>query len=135
MDADFLVRHHDRLAAWLRDGEAGSLDAFLGAHHESFALVTAEGAVLGLEELGEALRGAGGSRPGLAIRVEEVAGVAPGVCRFLERHLVDGSVVAERVVTAVARDGALLAVQETDRRREAAGPASPGEAGDGYGQA
>ncbi|MFE6227634.1 hypothetical protein [Streptomyces sp. NPDC057854] len=129
MDADFLIAHHDRLAAWLSNGEAGSLDAFLGAHHESFALVTAEGEVLGLEALAEALRGAGGSRPGLAIRVEEVTAVAPGVCRFLERHVVDGSVVAERVVTAVARDGALLAVQETARR-----PAAPDEAEGGYGQ-
>ncbi|MFD3517786.1 hypothetical protein [Streptomyces sp. NPDC058657] len=116
MDENFLARHHDQLAAWLRDGDAESLDAFLGAHHESFALVTTDGAILDLGTLREALRGAGGSRPGLSIRIGEVTRVTPDVYRFLERHLVDGSVVDARVVTAVMEGGLLLGVQETARR-------------------
>ncbi|MTE17673.1 hypothetical protein F0L17_00705 [Streptomyces sp. TRM43335] len=104
------------MAAWLRDGKAESLDAFLGAHHESFALVTTDGAILDLETLRELLRGAGGSRPGLSIQIEDVTSITPEVHRFLERHLMDGSVVDERVVTAVMKDGAVLSVQETPRR-------------------
>ncbi|MGW0777619.1 hypothetical protein ACWD01_29130 [Streptomyces sp. NPDC002835] len=116
MNGNFLAGHHDQLAAWLRDGEAESLDAFLGAHHESFALVTTDGAILGLETLRESLRGAGGSRPGLSIEIEEVTSITPQVHRFLERHIVDGSVVDVRVVTAVMEGGLLLGVQETARR-------------------
>ncbi len=116
MNENFLARHHDQLTAWLRDGEAEGLDAFLGAHHESFALVTTDGAILDLETLRESLRGAGGSRPGLSIQVEGVTSITPDVHRFLERHIVDGSVVDVRVVTAVMEDGLLLGVQETARR-------------------
>ncbi|WP_326674255.1 hypothetical protein [Streptomyces sp. NBC_01257] len=116
MNEDFFDRLHDQLAAWLRDGAAESLDAFLGAHHESFMLVTTDGTVLGLETLQDSLRGAGGSRPGLSIRIEDVTGITPEVYRFVERHVVDGSVVDVRVVTAVTRDGLLLSVQETARR-------------------
>ncbi|MEU2023702.1 hypothetical protein ABZ565_16300 [Streptomyces sp. NPDC016469] len=116
MNDDFLARHHDRLAAWLRDGTTADLDAFLDAHHESFVLVTTDGEVLDLETLREALRGAGGSSPGLSIRIEEVTGVTPDVYRFVERHLVDGSTVGVRVVTAVLEGGSLLTVQETARR-------------------
>ncbi|MFC8103317.1 hypothetical protein [Streptomyces sp. NPDC057363] len=116
MNENFLARHHDQLTAWLRDGEAESLDAFLGAHHESFVLVTTSGAILDLETLRESLRGAGGSQPGLSIQVEGVTSVTLGVYRFLERHIVDGSVVDVRVVTAVMEDGLLLSVQETARR-------------------
>lgn len=116
MNGNFLARHHDQLTAWLRDGEAESLNAFLGAHHESFVLVTTDGAILDLETLRESLRSAGGSQPGLSIQVEEVTSITPEVYRFLERHIVDGSVVGVRVVTAVMEDGLLLSVQETARR-------------------
>ncbi|MFE1107925.1 hypothetical protein ACFW5U_18830 [Streptomyces rochei] len=115
MNEDFLIRHHEHLTAWLRDGEADRLDAFLRAHHETFTLVTTEGAVLGLETLRHALRGAGGSRRGLSIRIEDITRITSEVYRFLERHLVDDSVVDERVVTAVMEDGSLLSVQETAR--------------------
>ncbi|MFJ9884893.1 hypothetical protein ACIQRW_03425 [Streptomyces sp. NPDC091287] len=116
MNENFLARHHDRLTAWLRDGEAESLDAFLVAHHESFVLVTTGGAILDLETLEESLRGAGGSQPGLSIHIEGVTSITPEAYRFLERHIVDGSVVDVRVVTAVMEDGLLLSVQETARR-------------------
>ncbi|MBC3985520.1 hypothetical protein H8N01_23805 [Streptomyces sp. AC536] len=116
MNGNFLTRHHDHLAAWLGDGKAESLDAFLGAHHESFALVTTDGAILDLETLRKSLRSAGSSQPGLSIQIEEVTSITPEVHRFLERHLVDGSVVDERVVTAVTKDGLVLSVQETPRR-------------------
>ncbi|MGY5132612.1 hypothetical protein ACWGJW_09405 [Streptomyces nigrescens] len=116
MNGNFLARHHDQLTAWLRDGEAESLNAFLDAHHESFVLVTTDGAILDLETLGESLRSAGGSQPGLSIQVEEVTSITPEVYRFLERHIVDGSVVGVRAVTAVMKDGLLLSVQETARR-------------------
>ncbi|GAA3998381.1 hypothetical protein GCM10022384_51690 [Streptomyces marokkonensis] len=116
MNENFWARHHDQLTAWLRDGEAESLDVFLGAHNESFVLVTTSGAILDLETLRESLRGAGGSQPGLSIQVEGVTSITPGVYRFLERHIVDGSVVDLRVVTAVMEDGLLLSVQETARR-------------------
>ncbi|PRH80391.1 hypothetical protein C6N75_04520 [Streptomyces solincola] len=116
MSENFLTRHHDQLTAWLRDAEAESLDAFLGAHHESFMLVTTGGAILDLETLTESLRGAGGSQPGLSIEVEGVTGITPEVYRFLERHIVDGAVVDVRVVTAVMEDGLLLSVHETARR-------------------
>lgn len=79
-------------------------------------LVTTDGAVLGLEMLRESLRKAGGSQPGLSIQLEEVTSITPEVHRFLERHIVDGSVVGVRVVTAVMEDGLLLSVQETARR-------------------
>ncbi|MGW6270118.1 MULTISPECIES: hypothetical protein [unclassified Streptomyces] len=115
MHADFFARHHDQLTAWLRDAEAPSLDIFLRAHHESFALVTTDGAILDLGTLRESLSGAGGSRPGLSIQVEDVTTITPEVYRFLERHLVDGAVVGVRVVTAVLRGGLLLGVQETAR--------------------
>lgn len=79
-------------------------------------LVTTDGAILGLEMLRESLRSAGGSQPGLSIQLEEVTSITPEVYRFLERHIVDGSVVDVRVVTAVMEDGLLLSVQETARR-------------------
>ncbi|MEV3853911.1 hypothetical protein AB0J38_06240 [Streptomyces sp. NPDC050095] len=116
MNGDFLVRHHDQLTAWLRDGDAESLDAFLGAHHDAFVLVTTDGAILDLKTLREALRGAGRSQPGLSIEVDEVTSVTPEVFRFVERHVVDGSVVGVRVVTAVMANGLLLSVQETARQ-------------------
>lgn len=116
MNGDFLVRHHHQLTAWLRDGDAESLDAFLGAHHDAFELVTTDGVILDLETLRETLRGAGGSQPGLSIEVEEITSVAPEVYRFLERHRVNGAVLGARVVTAVMGDGLLLSVQETARR-------------------
>ncbi|MFF5393170.1 hypothetical protein ACFY5H_33450 [Streptomyces sp. NPDC013012] len=116
MNENFLTRHHDQLTAWLRDGKAESLNAFLGAHHKSFVLVTTGGAILDLETLRESLRGAGGSQPGLSIQVEGVTTITPEVYRFLERHIVDGSVVDMRVVTAVVKDGLLLSVHETARR-------------------
>ncbi|MDI3417974.1 hypothetical protein [Streptomyces luteolus] len=93
-----------------------SLDAFLGAHHDAFVLVTTDGAILDLETLRESLRSAGGSQPGLSIEVKEISSVTAEVYRFLERHTVDGSVVGVRVVTAVVEDGLLLSVQETARR-------------------
>ncbi|MEU6332477.1 hypothetical protein ABZ851_35265 [Streptomyces sp. NPDC047049] len=116
MNGNFLARHHDQLAAWLRDGEAESLSAFLGAHHESFVLVATDGTLLGLETLRESLRSAGGTQPGLSIQVEDVTSITPEVYRFQERHIVDGSVVGVRVVTAVMKDGLLLSVQETARQ-------------------
>ncbi|PBC87040.1 MULTISPECIES: hypothetical protein [unclassified Streptomyces] len=116
MNENFLARHHDHLTAWLRDGDAESLNAFLGAHHASFVLVTTEGALLGLEALRESLRSAGGSQPGLSIQVEDVTRITPEVYRFQEHHIVDGSVVGLRVVTAVMKDGLLLSVQETARQ-------------------
>ncbi|MGW0609668.1 hypothetical protein [Streptomyces sp. NPDC002788] len=79
-------------------------------------LVTTDGAILDLETLRESLRGAGGSQAGLSIQVEEITSITPEVYRFLERHIVDGSVVSVRVVTAVMEDGLLLSVQETARR-------------------
>ncbi|MEU6990696.1 hypothetical protein ABZ953_08580 [Streptomyces sp. NPDC046465] len=116
MNGDFLVRHHHQLTAWLRDGDAESLDAFLGAHHDTFVLVTTDGAILDLATLRGSLRSAGASQPGLSIEVEEITSVTPEVYRFLERHSVDGVVVGVRVVTAVMGDGLLLSVQETARR-------------------
>ncbi|MFE7543276.1 hypothetical protein [Streptomyces platensis] len=116
MNGNFLARHHDQLTAWLRAGQPESLNAFLDAHHESFVLVTTDGAILDFETLRESLRSAGGSQPGLSIQVEEVTRITPQVYRFLERHIVDGSVVGVRVVTAAMEDGLLLSVQETARR-------------------
>ncbi|MFI7339069.1 hypothetical protein ACIBUY_14150 [Streptomyces sp. NPDC050085] len=104
------------MTAWLRDGDAECLGAFMGAHHDDFELVTTDGAILDLKTLREALRGAGGSQPGLSIEVDEVTSVTPEVFRFVERHVVDSSVVGVRVVTAVVADGLLLSVQETTRR-------------------
>ncbi|MCP2251322.1 hypothetical protein LY13_000050 [Prauserella aidingensis] len=120
----FLTRHHDHLAAWLRDGERDRLDAFLTAHHDEFTLVTTEGDVLALPALRQALDRAGGSSPGLVIELDRITAVTDQVHRFVERHRVDGSLVAERIVTAVLGgphldgalpDGALLTVQETAR--------------------
>ncbi|MEU1117949.1 MULTISPECIES: hypothetical protein [unclassified Streptomyces] len=116
MNGDFLVRHHHQLTAWLRDGDAESLDTFLRAHHDAFVLVTADGAILDLETLRGSLRSAGGSQPGLSIEVEEITSVTPKVYRFLERHSVNGADLGVRVVTAVMEDGLLLSVQETARR-------------------
>lgn len=114
-EADFLARHHDHLAAWLRDGDAGRLDAFITAHHDAFSLVTTSGATLDLVTLRESLRAAGATQPGLAIEIHEVTNITAEVHRFTEIHAVDSSVVEARIVTAVIKDGHLLTVHETTR--------------------
>lgn len=113
VDTTALVRaHHEDLQAWLRDGEPAAYKRFLGRHAATFVLVSTAGETLRLPELRSALDGAGGSAGDLSIEITDVEQVTAEVVRFVETHQTNGSRTT-RIVTAVVRDGAWLAVQET----------------------
>ncbi|MER7014747.1 DUF4440 domain-containing protein [Saccharopolyspora sp. NPDC000359] len=100
-------RLHRLLANWLGQRcDPAVLAELRAAHADDFTLITTDGAVLGADQLFEALSGAGGSAPGLAIEVDEVTTVAETtdltVVRFRETHRQDGATTTRRT-TAVLR--------------------------------
>ncbi|AFU04026.1 hypothetical protein [Nocardia brasiliensis] len=106
------VEHvHALLSAWLgTDADQQVLEQFAATQHDSFSMVTLDGARVSQSELLSGLRRAKNSRPGLDIEIDDVELLlvegSVTVVRFLERHHFDGKHTDRRSTAVLTTDGA-----------------------------